>query len=289
MKNRKQKDEKRGQGREIWAAMRKNKAAMLGLIILILFALVVIFADLIAPYQNVITQTLDILQSPSKEHIFGTDNLGRDVFARVIHATRISLAIGIVSCVISVLIGGALGSVAGYRGGKLDEVIMRLMDAFMCIPSTLLAMAIVAALGTSMSNLIIAITISSIPGVARVIRSVILNIVGEDYITAAISYSENDFRIITRYVLPNAVGPVIVYTTMNIAAMILTAAGLSFIGMGVQPPTPEWGYMLSEAGDYMRYAPYLIFSPGIALLLAALAFNLLGDGLQDALDPKLRD
>lgn len=274
---------------EIWDAIRRNKAAMLGLVILLLFILITIFADLIAPYELVTTQTRDILQPPSAQHWFGTDDLGRDVFARVIHATRISLAIGLIATVLSVLVGGILGSVAGYKGGKLDEFLMRLMDALMCIPSTLLALAIVAALGTSMTNLILAITISSVPGVARVIRAVIINIVDEDYITAAISYSENDYRIITRYVLPNAVGPVIVYATMSISATILTAAGLSFIGMGVQPPTPEWGYMISEAQGSMRYASYLIMFPGFALLLASLAFNLLGDGLQDALDPKMRD
>lgn len=274
---------------EIWDAIRRNKAAMLGLVILLLFILITIFADLIAPYKLVTTQTRDILQPPSAQHWFGTDDLGRDVFARVIHATRVSLAIGLIATVLSVLVGGILGSVAGYKGGKLDEFLMRLMDALMCIPSTLLALAIVAALGTSMTNLILAITISSVPGVARVIRAVIINIVDEDYITAAISYSENDYRIITRYVLPNAVGPVIVYATMSISATILTAAGLSFIGMGVQPPTPEWGYMISEAQGSMRYASYLIMFPGFALLLASLAFNLLGDGLQDALDPKMRD
>lgn len=274
---------------EIWDAIRRNKAAMLGLVILLLFILITIFADLIAPYELVTTQTRDILQPPSAQHWFGTDDLGRDVFARVIHATRVSLAIGLIATVLSVLVGGILGSVAGYKGGKLDEFLMRLMDALMCIPSTLLALAIVAALGTSMTNLILAITISSVPGVARVIRAVIISIVDEDYITAAISYSENDYRIITRYVLPNAVGPVIVYATMSISATILTAAGLSFIGMGVQPPTPEWGYMISEAQGSMRYASYLIMFPGFALLLASLAFNLLGDGLQDALDPKMRD
>lgn len=274
---------------EIWDAIRRNKAAMLGLVILLLFILITIFADLIAPYELGTTQTRDILQPPSAQHWFGTDDLGRDVFARVIHATRVSLAIGLIATVLSVLVGGILGSVAGYKGGKLDEFLMRLMDALMCIPSTLLALAIVAALGTSMTNLILAITISSVPGVARVIRAVIINIVDEDYITAAISYSENDYRIITRYVLPNAVGPVIVYATMSISATILTAAGLSFIGMGVQPPTPEWGYMISEAQGSMRYASYLIMFPGFALLLASLAFNLLGDGLQDALDPKMRD
>ncbi len=274
---------------EIWDAIRRNKAAMLGLVILLLFILITIFADLIAPYELVTTQTRDILQPPSAQHWFGTDDLGRDVFARVIHATRVSLAIGLIATVLSVLVGGILGSVAGYKGGKLDEFLMRLMDALMCIPSTLLALAIVAALGTSMTNLILAITISSVPGVARVIRAVIINIVDEDYITAAISYSENDYRIITRYVLPNAVGPVIVYATMSISATILTAAGLSFIGMGVQPPTPEWGYMISEAQGSMRYASYLIMFSGFALLLASLAFNLLGDGLQDALDPKMRD
>ena len=276
---------------EIWDAIRRNKAAMLGLVILLLFILITIFADLIAPYELVTTQTRDILQPPSAQHWFGTDDLGRDVFARVIHATRVSLAIGLIATVLSVLVGGILGSVAGYKGGKLDEFLMRLMDALMCIPSTLLALAIVAALGTSMTNLILAITISSVPGVARVIRAVIINIVDEDYITAAISYSENDYRIITRYVLPNAVGPVIVYATMSISATILTAAGLSFIGMGVQPPTPEWGNILNNGLDFIydfstRW--HVIVFPALFIVVAELCFNLLGDGLRDAMDPRMR-
>lgn len=289
MKYIKQGKQKNGQLYEIWHRLKKNRVALFGMSLLIFFVAVAICADLIVPYEVAIKQTTDLLEAPSSAHLFGTDKLGRDVFARVIHATRASLLIGVASCLISLVIGGVLGSAAGYYGGKVDEIIMRIMDMFMCIPTTLLALAIVAALGTSMTNLMIALIISSVPNEVRLIRSVILKVVGADFVKAARSYGARDPRIIAKYILPSAIGPIIVNTTMNISGKILAAASLSYIGMGVQPPTPEWGYMLSEASEYMRRAPHLLIFPGLAILLAALSFNLLGDGLQDALDPRLKD
>ena len=281
---------KSSQMKEIWRRFKKNKTAMLGLYILIITVLVAIFADLITPYQKAILQVgKERLQVPSAAHWFGTDGFGRDLFARVIHGSRYSLLIGVSTSIIALVLGGLLGAAAGYYGGKVDNFIMRIMDVFMCIPPILLALAIVAALGPSLQNLLIAITISSMPDKTRLIRSTIFTVAEQDFVEAAQSYGAKDIRIIIKYILPNAIGPVIVSTTMGIASMILSAAGLSYLGMGVQPPAPEWGSMLSEARQYMRQAAYLLYFPGVAILLSALSFNLVGDGLRDALDPKLKD
>ena len=284
------KSKKNSQVKEIWRRLKKNRSAMVGLVVLIIFALAAIFADFIVPYEKAIEQNGQIrLQPPSADHWFGTDHFGRDTFARIIHGSRISLSIGFISVFLSLIVGGLLGAAAGYYGGSIDNIIMRIMDVFMCIPAILLALAIVAALGTSMQNLLIAIIISNVPSFTRLIRSVILTVVENDFIEAARSYGAKDMRIILKYILPNAMGPIIVQATMGIAGMILSAAGLSYLGMGVQPPDPEWGAMLSEAKDFMRTAPYLLYFPGFSILISALCFNLLGDGLRDALDPKLRD
>jgi len=283
-------DRKESQLKEIWRRMRKNKAAMVGLVIFLIFVAVALLADVIVPYDMAITQNgAERLLPPSAEHWFGTDTYGRDVFARVIHGSRVSLSIGVVTSLITLVVGGMLGAVAGYYGGAVDNIIMRIMDTFMCIPFMLLALAIVASLGPSMTNLLIAITISNIPSTTRLVRSCILTVVDQDYVEAAKSYCANDLRIIVKYILPNAMGPIIVNTTMGMASMILAAAGLSFIGMGIQPPDPEWGSMLSSARDFMRTSPYLLYIPGIAIVLSVLSINLVGDGLRDALDPKLKD
>lgn len=287
----KRKYKKKSQGKEIWKRMKKNRAAMIGLVIICIFVFLAVFADLIADYEEkAITQDATVrLQPPNSEHWFGTDAYGRDVFARIIHGARVSLTIGLASTGISVILGGLFGAMAGYYGGKIDSIIMRLMDTIMCIPGILLALAIVAALGPGMRNLLIAITVAQVPGFTRVIQSVILSVVGQDFIEAAKACGTTDTRIIIRHILPNAMGPIIVQATMSVAGMIITAAGLSFIGMGIQPPRPEWGAMLAESEEYMRYAPYLVAFPGIAIVLAALALNLLGDGLRDALDPRLKN
>lgn len=275
---------------EIWRRYRKNKTAVLGLIILIFIIGIVIFADLIVPYSKCIEQVgQERLQLPSLKHFFGTDEYGRDLFARVIHGARYSLFIGVATSLMALVIGSVLGASAGYFGGLVDTVISRIMDIFMCVPPILLSLAVVAALGTNLRNLIIAITISCIPGNVRLIRSVVLTVAEQDYVEAAKSYGTKNARIIFRYVLPNAIGPIIVNTTMAISDMILSAAGLSFIGMGIQPPSPEWGALLSSAQQYMFTSPYLLIFPGIFIVLTSLSFNLVGDGLTDALDPKLKD
>ena len=275
--------------KEIWRRFRKSKTAMLGLILLAFVILIAIFADLIVPYSEAVTQSSMRLQGPSADHWFGTDNLGRDVFARVVHGSRYSLWIGVSTSVLSLIIGGLLGAAAGYYGKAIDNVIMRLTDVVMTVPPILLSLAVVAALGANLRNLLIAITISCVPSMVRMVRSVVLTVVDQDYIEAAKSYGSSDIRVILKYVIPNALGPIIVTTTMNVAAMILSAAGLSFLGMGVQPPSPEWGALLSDARQFMFSAPYLLYVPGVFIVIAALSFNLAGDGLRDALDPKLKN
>ncbi len=281
---------KESQWKEVWRRFLKNRTAVLGLVLLVFILLVALFADLIVPYQKGIEQVGGArFTSPNAGHWFGTDNLGRDMFARIVHGSRYSLLIGISTSVFSLLIGGLIGAVCGYYGGRLDNIVMRLMDVVMSVPPVLLSLAVVAALGANLQNLLIAITISCVPGTVRLVRSVVISVADQDYIEAAKSYGAGNFRIILKYVVANAMGPIIVSTTMNISSMILSAAGLSFIGMGVQPPAPEWGALLSDARQHMFKAPYLLYIPGIMILLTALSFNLVGDGLRDALDPKLRD
>lgn len=284
------KSKKNSQAKEIWRRFRKSKTAMLGLVLLIFVVGIAIFADLIVPYDKAVLQDIpNRLQAPSAAHWFGTDEVGRDLFARIIHGSRYSLAIGIITTIVSMIIGGLLGAVAAYYGGWVDNVIMRLTDVVMTVPPILLSLAVVAALGANLRNLLIAITVSCVPSIIRMVRSVVLGVVEEDYIEAARSYGASDMRIILKYVIPNALGPIIVTATMNVATMILSASGLSFLGMGVQPPAPEWGALLSDAETYMFSAPHLLYIPGMFIVIAALSFNLAGDGLRDALDPKLKD
>lgn len=276
---------------EIWRRIRKNRAAMFGLVVLCMYVLMALFADQIADYdsraiaQNVSTR----LNPPSAEHWFGTDGYGRDVFARIVFGARTSLYIGLITTLVSIVIATLLASIAGFYGAHVDSLIMRATDTIMAIPPVLLALAIVASLGPGMTNMVIAMTVSNVPGLTRVIRSVILPIVGQDFIEAARAYGTRNRRIILKYVIPNAMGPIIVQATMSMSTMILNAAALSFLGMGIQPPRPEWGAMLSESSEYMVFSPYLVIIPGLAILFAALSINLLGDGLRDALDPKLKD
>ena len=276
--------------RDFFHRLSKNKGAVIGLILLILLILIAIFADVIVPYELVTQQNGAIrLQGPSLEHLFGTDTYGRDVFARIIHGSRISLLIGVGSAAFCLIVGGFLGAATAYFGGKFDDILMRIMDMIMAIPATLLALSIVAALGTNMLNLVLAISISYTPRFVRLVRSAVLPQVGMDYVEAARAAGSGHLRTIFKEVIPNAVGPIICETTQSLSNMILEASGLSYIGMGVQPPKPEWGAMLSEAREVMRTEPYLIIIPGVFIIITALSFNLLGDGLRDALDPKLKD
>lgn len=285
------KQARKNRSREIVRRFKKNKLAMFGLIVITIMIVFAMCADLIVDYEEgAIRQHSELrLQAPSMEHPFGTDSYGRNQFARVIHGARISLSLGFFTTLISLGVGGLLGAMCGYYGGVFDEVVMRLMDILLSIPTLLMAIAIVSALGPTLTNLLVAITISQIPGFTRVVRSSVLSVVGEDYIEAAKMGGSGDLRIIIHDVLPNAIGPIIVQGTMAIASMILMAAGLSFIGLGVQPPQPEWGTMLNQAREYMREYPYLVTIPGICIAVSVFSINLVGDGLRDALDPKLKN
>lgn len=285
------KKKKGGQWADVWRRLKRNKMAIAGLVILVVLILVAIFADFIADYDTVVIKqdTSIRLQGPSAEHWFGTDNFGRDIFARVVHGARISLTVGIIAVSGALIIGGFLGAIAGYYGGTLDNVIMRIMDVFLAIPSILLAIAIVSALGSSLVNLMVAVGISSIPSYARIVRSSVITVKDEEFIEAARAVGANDARIIMRHIIPNSLAPIIVQATLGVAGAILSAAGLSFLGLGMPRPRPEWGSMLSDGRDYMRESPHIVMFPGIAIMITILSLNLLGDGLRDALDPRLRD
>ena len=281
---------KKGQGREIWRRFKRNKVAMFGMCLFIFILLVVIFADLIIPYEKALEQVVpDRLMEPSAEHWLGTDNFGRDIFARIVHGSRNSLLVGLGAVAVGITIGGLLGSIAGFYGGRIDSIIMRILDTVMCIPLMLLVLSIVAALGASLINVLIALMIANVPQYTRIVRSAILPVVGQDYIEAARSCGTPNRWIIFKHVIPNAIGPIIVQATMAVGTMIINAAGISFLGMGIQPPTPEWGAMLNEAKNFMLTEPYTVIFPGLAIGLTALSLNLMGDGLRDALDPKLKD
>ena len=275
---------------EIWRRLKKNKTAVAALIFICILVILAIFADVIADYKTVVIKNnvSQRLQPPSKEHWFGTDGYGRDVFARIVHGARTSLQIGIITTLMSVAGGVIVGSVSGYYGGIVDSIIMRICDVFMSIPAMLLAMATVAALGQGLFNLMIALTIASVPGFARIMRSQILTIRESEYVEAARASGQSDSAIIFQHIIPNAIGPLIVQATLTVASAILSAAGLSYVGLGVEPPQPEWGAMLSEAREYMRQKTYLLLFPGAFIILTALSFNLFGDGLRDAMDPRLR-
>lgn len=281
---------KRSQWSEVWRRLRKNKMAMIGLTIIVILIVLALCADIIADYDEVaIKMNSSIrLQGPSKDHILGTDELGRDIFARIIHGARVSLKVGIIAVGIAIVIGGTLGAIAGFYGGKLDNIIMRAMDIFLAIPSILLAIAIVSALGTSMLNLMVAVGISSIPSYARIVRASVLSIKDQEFIEAAKAIGAKDTRIILKHILPNSMAPVIVQGTLGVAGAILSTAGLSFIGLGIQKPAPEWGAMLSSGRPFLREAWHVTTFPGIAIMITILSLNLLGDGLRDALDPRLK-
>lgn len=275
---------------ETWRRLTKNWAAMVGLAIVVLLILMALFADVLYNYDNVVIKQ-DIanrLQGPSSAHPFGTDEVGRDILSRIVHGSRVSLEIGFAAVAFSLFIGGFLGAISGFYGGKVDNIIMRIMDVFLAIPGTLLAICIMAALGSSIFNLVIALSVSNVPIFARIVRGSVLTVRDVEYVEAARAIGCKNGTIIFGHVLPNALAPVIVQTTLNIAGVILTIAGLSFLGLGVAAPRPEWGAMLSSGRSYIRDYSYITMFPGLAIMITILALNLLGDGLRDALDPRLR-
>jgi peptide/nickel transport system permease protein len=273
---------------DIWRRLRKNPLAMFGLFIVVLLIFFAITADVIAPYKYYEQNLMNSFQSPSKEHLFGTDEFGRDILSRIIHGSRISLQVGLIAVGISVIFGGFFGAVAGYYGGRIDNLIMRGMDILLSIPSILLAIAIAASLGPGLYNMMVAVGISTTPQYARIIRGSVLSLRGQEFVEAAKAVGSSDTRIIMKHILPNCLAPIIVQSTLGVASAILTAAGLSFIGLGIQPPTPEWGAMLSGGREYIRDYAYMTIFPGLAIMITILALNFLGDGLRDVLDPKLK-
>lgn len=282
---------KRSQIKAIWFRFKKNKLAVLGLILLFLMVAIALLADFIRDYeQYVITQNISQrLLPPSGENIFGTDQFGRDMFARIIHGARISLSLGLITISASLTVGAIIGSISGYYGGKIDGFFMRIMDVILAVPNILMAISIVAALGPGLGNLLIAMSVAQVPTFARVVRASIMPILGQEFIEAAKACGTKDSRIIFRHILPNAIGPIIVQATLGMATTILAISAMSFVGLGIEPPTPEWGAMLSEGRVHMRNYPHLVIIPGIAIVFAVMGLNLIGDGLRDALDPKLKN
>jgi len=281
---------KRSQISEIWRRLKRNKMAMFGLIILLIIVVLAIFAGKIFDYEEVVVKQniAERLDGPSMQHWLGCDEFGRDILARLVYGSRVSLIVGVVSIAMAMGIGGTIGAVAGYYGGKIDNVIMRIMDVFLAMPSILLAICIVAALGTSLLNLIFAIGVSFIPQFARVVRAQVLSVKDEEFVEAARAIGSKDSTIILREIIPNCMAQIIVQATLSVASAILSTAGLSFIGLGIAPPAPEWGSMLAGGRIYIRDAVHLTLFPGLAIVITILALNLLGDGLRDALDPRLK-
>lgn len=266
--------------------LRRNKLALLGIVVLCMLVFTAIFAEQIAPYDYAAQDLMESFEPPSRAHWFGTDEFGRDILSRVIYGGRISLQVGIVAVALALFAGGAMGAAAGYYGGKIDEAIMRVMDVLISVPRILLSIAIAAVLGPGMLNLMIAIAVASTPSFARIIRGAVLSIIGNEYIEAARCMGATDTWIIVRHILPNCSGSVIVQTTLNVATAILAASSLSFLGLGIQPPYPEWGAMLSAARGYLRDDAYMTIFPGLAIMVTIMSLNFLGDGLRDAFDPK---
>ncbi len=281
---------KRSQLVEIWQRLIRNKMAMLGLAILLTLIGLAVLAPVLFDYDTqVVAQDLSIrLQGPSAAHWFGTDEFGRDIFVRMVYGARVSLVVGLISVSVSLVIGGCLGAFAGFYGGKVDLIIMRVMDVFLAVPSILLAMTIVAALGTDLVYVMLAIGISGVPNFARIVRAAVMGVKDQEFVEAARAIGASNATIIFREVIPNCLAPIIVQATLSVAGAILSTASLSFIGLGVQPPDPEWGAMLSGGRNFMRDALHLTLFPGLAIVITVLALNLLGDGLRDALDPRLK-
>lgn len=276
-----------GPWREAWRTFRKNRLALAGLVIIVFFILIAFIAPYVSPYDYKEQVLTDRLQAPSAEHWFGTDDLGRDVFSRVLHGARISLWVGFFSVIGSIIAGALLGLIAGFYGKWVDMFISRLFDILLAFPGILLAIAIVAILGPSLQNALLAIAIVNIPTYGRLVRSRVLSLRQEEFITSARTLGAGNARILFRHILPNSLTPLIVQGTLGIGTAIIEAAALGFLGMGAQPPDPEWGKMLSDSRQFIQKAPWTLIFPGLSIMLTVLGFNLLGDGLRDTLDPKM--
>ncbi len=279
---------KRSQWRDVWKRLRRNKLAMIGMVLVIIIVFSAIFADVISPYPYDGIDVANRMQFPSAKHWLGTDNFGRDLLSRIIYGGRISLLVACAAVGIALVIGGILGATAGFFGGVYETIVMAFMDILMAIPGFLLAVSISTALGGGTFNTSLAIAIGCVPSYARLVRSQVLTLKDREFVEAAESMGASKMRIIFHDIIPNALSPIIVESTLRIGACILQISSLSFIGLGVQPPTPEWGSIMSNGRDYIRDFYPLVTFPGIAIMLTLFGFNLFGDGLRDALDPRLK-
>lgn len=279
---------KRSMMGETWHRLKKNKLAMVSLAVIIILVLCCAFANFIAPYEYDAVDFSCYMEYPSLKHLMGTDDYGRDIFSRILYGGRISLLVALCTVSVSILVSTILGATAGYFGGWYDNLIMRLTDVFMAIPGMLLAISVCAALGSGIVNTGIAMTICNIPSLTRVVRSSALLLKEQEYIEAAISFGSSRKHIIRKHIIPNVLAPIIVQSSLKLGDAILSIAGLSFIGLGIQPPTPEWGSMLNSGREFIRTFWPMITFPGIVIAVTMLAFNLLGDGLRDAMDPRLK-
>jgi len=275
------------QKRVIYLKFRRNRLAVAGSIVLGFLVICAIFADYLAPYDPLQADLANNLAPPSPTHTLGTDELGRDLLSRVIHGARISLQLGMITVGTALAFGILIGAPAGYYGGRLDHVVMRLADIMLSFPTLLLAIMIVAILGPGLTNAMLAVGISLIPEYARLTRSTFLYLRELDFVQAAKMIGASDVRIIFRHMLPNSLAPLIIQSTLNVATAILSAAALGFLGLGAQPPIPEWGAMLSKGRVYLMVAPHITLYPGLAIMISVLSLNMIGDGLRDALDPRM--
>ena len=277
-----------GTARRTLRRLLRHRGALIGALMILVVGLGAILAPLIAPYDPADMGVGPSLVPPSREYLMGTDTFGRDIFSRILHGAQLSLRVGVIAVAISAGFGIALGLVAGYYGGWIDAVLMRIIDILLAFPGILLALAIVAVLGISLTNLMIAVGIGGVPSFARLVRGSTLIVKENLYVTVARSIGARDGLIIVRHILPNVASPIIVYATLRIAFAIIATSSLSYLGLGAKPPTPEWGVMLSDGREFMRVAPWVTTFPGLAIMISVLGINMLGDGLRDALDPRLR-
>lgn len=278
----------RSPARDAWRRLRRSPSALIGGVVLVVVILSALLAPVVSPYEPIKTNQRASLKPPSLEHPMGTDRFGRDVLSRVLWGGRLSLPVGVVSVVIAAVIGVAFGLIAGFYGGWIDSIIMRLVDLLLAFPGILLALAIVSILGDSLFNLMIAIGIASIPDYVRITRSTVLSVREREYVLAARTLGIRNSAIVLRHILPNVLAPLIVLATLGMAGALITGSALSFLGLGIKPPTPEWGNMLAEGRSFLQRAWWVAFFPGLAIMVTVFAINLLGDGLRDALDPRMK-
>lgn len=275
-------------GRESWKRFKRNPTALVGLVVVCILILIAIFAPLIAPYDFQTQDYSAMMQAPSSVHLFGTDQFGRDIFSRVIYGARYSLIIALLCTIAAFFSGGLLGIIAGYCGGIVDTLIMRVMDIFQSIPMIMMAMCIVAVLGNGIPQLVAAIMFASMPTMARNNRAAILRVRGSDYIESSEAIGVNQFHMIVKHMIPNAVGVMIIYFVGFLAVSIMMMSSMSYIGVGLAAPTPEWGLILNDGKAYLTSAPYMMLFPAMMIMITCFAFNLMGDGLRDAFDPRLK-